>query len=64
MANQPKKCRQRLEDSESPRRFIHQLHREPKKTISRLLGRYVERQRELESISQPTNPPPLPVYNV
>ena len=59
-----KKCRQRLEDSESPRRFIHQLHREPKKTISRLLGRYVERQRELESISQPTNPPPLPVYNV
>jgi len=29
-----------------------------------LLGRYVERQRELESISQPTNPPPLPVYNV
>ena len=44
-----KKCRQRLEDSESPRRFINQFHRDPKKTISRLLDRYVEHQHELEA---------------
>jgi len=43
-----KKCRQRLADSESPRHFINQFHRDPKKTISRLLDRYVEHQRELE----------------
>lgn len=44
-----KKCRQRLADSESPRHFINQFHREPKKTISRLLDRYLEHQRELNS---------------
>ena len=58
-----KKCRQRLIDSESPRRFINQFHRDPKKTINRLLDRYVEHQRELELISQLANPP-LSVCNV
>jgi hypothetical protein len=53
-----KKCRQRLIDSESPRRFINQFHRDPKKTIYRLLDRYVEHQRELELSSQLPNPPP------
>ena len=52
-----KKCRQRLIDSESPRRFINQFHRNPKKTIHRLLDRYLEHQRELELISQLANPP-------
>jgi hypothetical protein len=47
-----------LIDSESPRRFIHQLHRDPKKTIHCLLGRYVERQSELERIPQLANLPP------
>jgi hypothetical protein len=51
-------CRQRLIDSEAPRRFIHQLHRNPKKTIQSLLDRYVERQNELERI--PPIPSPLP----
>ena len=51
-------CRQRLIDSESPRRFIHQLHRDPKKTIHCLLDRYVERQSELEHIHQLANLPP------
>jgi hypothetical protein len=45
-------CRQRLIDSEAPRRFIHQLHRDPKKTIHCLLDRYVEHQRKLELIPQ------------
>ena len=45
-------CRQRLINSEAPRRFIHQLHRDPKKTIQHLLDRYVEHQRELELIPQ------------
>ena len=49
-------CRQRLIESESPRRFIHQLHRDPKKTIHCLLDRYVERLSELERIPQPPNP--------
>jgi hypothetical protein len=53
-----KKCRQRLADSESPRRFIHQFHRDPKNAISRLLSRYVEHQHELELISRLANPPP------
>ncbi len=42
-------CRQRLADSEAPRRFIHQFHRDPRKTICRLLDRYVEHQCELNS---------------
>ena len=50
-----KKCRQRLDDSEAPRRSINQFHRNPKKTIKRLLDRYVDHQREL--ISQLNNPP-------
>jgi len=45
-------CRQRLIDSEAPRRFIHQLHRDPKKTIHCLLDRYREHQHELELIPQ------------
>ena len=49
--------RQRLIDSESSRRFIHQFHRDPKKTIHCLLDRYVERQRKLELIPQLANPP-------
>ena len=49
-----KKCRQRLADSEAPRRSINQFHRNPLKTINRLLDRYVEHQREL--ISQLANP--------
>lgn len=53
-----KKCRQRLRESEAPRRFIHQFHRDPKNVISRLLSRYVEHQHELELISQLANPPP------
>ena len=56
-----KKCRQRLDDSESPRRSINQFHRNPKKTIKRLLDRYVDHQREL--ISQLANPP-TPACNV
>jgi hypothetical protein len=56
-----KKCRQRLDDSESPRRFINQFHRNPRKTIKRLLDRYVEHQRELTS--QLANPP-TPVCSV
>lgn len=44
-----KKCRQRLADSESPRHFINQFHRNPKKAISRLIDRYVEHQSELNS---------------
>jgi hypothetical protein len=48
-------CRQRLIDSESPRRFIHQLHRDPKKTIHRLLDRYIEHQYELDLSSQLAN---------
>ena len=51
-----KKCRQRLDDSEAPRRSINQFHRNPMKTISRLLDRYVEHQHEL--ISQLANHPP------
>jgi hypothetical protein len=50
-------CRQRLIVSESPRRFIHQFHRDPKKTIHCLLDRYVERQSELELIPQLANLP-------
>jgi hypothetical protein len=42
-----KKCRQRLADSEAPRHFINQFHRDPNKTISRLLDRYLEHQHEL-----------------
>ncbi len=41
------KCRQRLMDSEAPRHFINQFHREPRKTINRLLNRYIVHQREL-----------------
>ncbi len=52
-----KKCRQRLDDSESPRRSINQFHRNPQRTIKRLLDRYVEHQREL--ISQLAHPPPF-----
>lgn len=43
------KSRQRLIESEAPRHFIHQFHREPRKTITRLLNRYVEHQHELTS---------------
>lgn len=50
-----KNCRLRLDDSETPRRSINQFHRNPKKTIKRLLDRYLDHQREL--ISQLTNPP-------
>lgn len=56
-----KKCRQRLDDCESPRRSIHQFHRNPKKTIKRLLDRYVEHQREL--ILLLANPP-TPACNI
>ena len=56
-----KKYRQRLDDSEAPRRSINQFHRNPKKTIKRLLDRYVDHQREL--ISQLNNPP-TPACNV
>jgi hypothetical protein len=48
--------RQRLINSEAPRRFINQLHRDPKKTIHRLLDRYVEHQRELVHILPLANP--------
>ena len=41
------KCRQRLMESEAPRHFINQFHREPRKTITRLLNRYIEHQHEL-----------------
>jgi hypothetical protein len=41
------KSRKRLIESEAPRHFIHQFHREPRKTIMRLLSRYTEHQREL-----------------
>ena len=41
------KSRQRLIESEAPRHFIHQFHREPRKTITRLLNRYIEPQHEL-----------------
>lgn len=51
-----KKCRQRLIDNETPRRFINQFHRDPKKTICRLLDRYVQHQRELESASHSSHP--------
>ena len=50
-----KKCRQRLAESEAPRRFINQLHRQPSMTIHRLLIRYVEHQRELTPIVSPTS---------
>lgn len=40
-------CRQRLIESEAPRHFINQFHREPRKTITRLLNRYIEHQHEL-----------------
>ena len=42
-----KKSRQRLADSESPRHFINQFHRNPKKVVTRLIDRYVEHQSEL-----------------
>ena len=42
-----RKSRQRLIESEAPRHFIHQFHREPRKTITRLLNRYIEHQHEL-----------------
>jgi hypothetical protein len=51
-------CRQRLINSESPRRFLHQLHRDPRKTIHHLLDRYVEHQHELEFIVPVANPLP------
>ena len=51
------KCRQRLTESEAPRHFIHQLHREPSKTITRLFNRYIEHQHELTS-TQMGNPLP------
>jgi hypothetical protein len=57
------KCRQRLAESEAPRRFIAQFHREPKKTITRLLDRYVEHQREL-AITFPMADSPLSVCNI
>jgi hypothetical protein len=41
------KSRQRLLESEAPRHFIQQFHREPRKTITRLLNRYIEHQHEL-----------------
>ncbi|MFZ1040197.1 MAG: hypothetical protein WAN58_02640, partial [Anaerolineales bacterium] len=50
-----KKCRQRLAESEAPRRFINQPHRQPSMTIHRLLIRYVEHQRELTPIVSPTS---------
>ena len=50
-----KKCRQRLAESEAPRRFINQLHRQPSMTIHRLLIRYVQHQRELTPIVSPTS---------
>jgi len=58
-----KKCRQRLAESESPRRFIAQFHRQPEKTISRLLDRYLEHQRELAITFPMANSPP-PVCNI
>jgi len=42
------KHRQRLAKSETSRRFLYRLHRDPQKTISHLLDRYAERQCELE----------------
>jgi hypothetical protein len=41
------KYRQRLANSEAPRRFLHHLHRDPGKTIHCLLDRYAQRQLEL-----------------
>jgi len=50
------KSRQRLIESEAPRHFIHQFHREPGKTISRLLNRYIDHQRELNPAPQLITP--------
>ena len=41
------KYRQRLANSEAPRRFLHQFHRHPAKTIHSLLDRFAQRQLEL-----------------
>ncbi len=48
------KSRQRLIESEAPRHFIHQFHREPRKTITRLLNRYIEHQHELTTTQMGT----------
>lgn len=39
--------RKRLAQAESPRQFLHRLHRHPAKTMSHLVDRYIRRQHEL-----------------
>lgn len=42
-----RKHRQRVAQAESPRRFIHRLHRDPAATIQKLVVRYTQRRMEL-----------------